>query len=587
MNNHSLRTDRTLLTIAMLAVLGARSLAALPCDPGGRGRVLVVERQAAVGQIPEYAVGEGTTYSIRCAPANAHILWFSTQNGAPTGEDHADYGQLTDGNGYWSAAGGAWAATNLGHWTKTASIEGIDLTVAFDVTPSLMVDGAIDSISLPTYTIGQAPTYTVTGAPPNAPIYWSSTRNGNDTGEDFLSYGQTTDGAGNWSTTGGAWSAGMEGRWVKTASFGSPSSAAPHASMIFQVISSCDLFPAAGGAAAANSFSAHVGTYDWPINRCLIDDGANKLAAIGGHVIHLLFNARCNPQESLVDVLNAPEYQAVFNNPYLTTYVLTVVDRTACADNARSYIDPGLDFSGVVADYKSLAMQLYSRYHGTGKTFILSNWEGDNVVYCGAAYGYATDQNFHDACDANYPVLYKGIADRDAGMNGFIAWLKARQQGVQQGRDASAGSTDGVQVAYAVEFNIVNALQNQGLRNVLSEVQLQGIPHDFLSYSAYESTNISAAQLQTDLQSRNIDPATLIIGEFGYSERDSSPQCVRRRTDDVINTALALGVPYIFNWALFDNAEFGIYDFAGQGHSLSSYFETRLPGNSYQPESCP
>jgi hypothetical protein len=580
-NTKHLRIRLAVLTAAMLAGLGARSLAALPCDRP----VLVVERQQAVGDIPAYAVGDSTIYSIRCAPANAHILWSSTLNTLPTGEDHFDYGQMTDGSGYWSAAGGAWTSAQLGRWTKTASINGVDLTVAFDVTPRLTVNDAIDSIGLPTHTVGQSPTYTVTGAPPNAKIYWSSQRNRQDTGEDFFFYNQFTDGAGNWSAIGGAWSAGMEGEWVKTAYFGSPSFDAPHAAVTFQVIASCDLFPAAGGAAGSNSFSAHVGSYDWPVNRCLIDDGANKLAAIGGHVMHLLFNARCNPQESLVDVLNAPEYQAAFNNPYLTTYVLTVVDRTACANNGRAYIDPGLDFSGVVADYRDLTVQLYSRYHGTGKTFIVSNWEGDNIVYCGYAYGYATNQNFQDACDANYPVLYKGVADRDAGMNGFLAWIRARQQGVQQGRDASAGFTDNVQVAYAVEFNIVNALQNGGFRNVLSEAQ--NVSHDFLSYSAYESTNVSADQLRTDLQNRNIDPTKLIIGEFGYSEHGNSPQCVRRRTDDVINTALSLGVAYIFNWLLFDNADFGIYDFAGQGHSLASYFETRLPGNSYQPESCP
>jgi hypothetical protein len=82
---------------------------------------------------------------------------------------------------------------------------------------------------------------------------------------------------------------------------------------------------------------------------------------------------------------------------------------------------------------------------------------------------------------------------------------------------------------------------------------------------------------------------TLPTGEdhFDYGQMTDGSGCVRRRTDDVINTALSLGVPYIFNWLLFDNADFGIYDFAGQGHSLASYFETRLPGNSYQPESCP
>lgn len=68
--------------------------------------------------------------------------------------------------------------------------------------------------------VGKAPTYTITGAAPNSDIYWSSKKNGQNTGEFDSYYGHKTDGDGNWSTTTGPWPAEHEGNWWKTVRVG-------------------------------------------------------------------------------------------------------------------------------------------------------------------------------------------------------------------------------------------------------------------------------------------------------------------------------------------------------------------------------
>ncbi len=85
--------DDPLILLAVGASLAARPASA--CEKAGQPFVLVVDRTVQVGVSSTYSVGDFTTYSINCAPANSAILWSSTLNGASTGEVNAYYGQTT------------------------------------------------------------------------------------------------------------------------------------------------------------------------------------------------------------------------------------------------------------------------------------------------------------------------------------------------------------------------------------------------------------------------------------------------------------------------------------------------------------
>jgi hypothetical protein len=84
--------------------------------------------------------------------------------------------------------------------------------------------GATLAMDKTSYLVGEAPLYTVTGAPPNSPIYWSSTRNGVSTGETNVFYGHYTDEDGGFTAYGGAWRDIDPGTWTKTVSIGGQTS---------------------------------------------------------------------------------------------------------------------------------------------------------------------------------------------------------------------------------------------------------------------------------------------------------------------------------------------------------------------------
>jgi Peptidase family M23 len=168
-----------------------------------------------------YRAGESPLYTVEDAPPDARLYWTSTRNGVPTGEVEAFYGHHADANGNWSGYGGPWSGADAGTWTKTISIddpEVVESTVEFTVTA--VAEAPTLSMDKSTYLVGEAPLYTVRNAAPDAPIYWSSTRNGVSTGESNAFYGHYTDADGNFTAYGGTWQDTHTGTWTKTVSIG-------------------------------------------------------------------------------------------------------------------------------------------------------------------------------------------------------------------------------------------------------------------------------------------------------------------------------------------------------------------------------
>jgi hypothetical protein len=184
------------------------------CFYASRTRVSVNKSNFAVGDLAQYFVTGAEPFS--------GIHWSSTFNGVDTGED-TFYGHVTDANGNWSGYGGAWTGGQVGNWTKTIRVDGGEATVAFSVSsgPAQSTTLTMDKTS---YLVGETPLYTVRNAPPNSPVYWSSTVGGNPTGEVRAFYGHYTDSGGNWSGYGGTWTDANVGVWTKTVDIGSQSS---------------------------------------------------------------------------------------------------------------------------------------------------------------------------------------------------------------------------------------------------------------------------------------------------------------------------------------------------------------------------
>jgi len=474
--------------------------------------------------------------------------------------------------------------------------------------------------------------YVIKGAPSNSTILWSSWKDGVSTGEVDASYGQRTDSFGNWAATAGPWTENLIGAWKKQARVGGQTY-----TVTFQV-----------QPRPLSDFASKVGQYFWtpPQGSPLtIDYAADRISQLGGRTMHVAFFTRCiqqgpqqTPQTLLQRAQMADAVQA-FGHPNIKAYVLTTYGASGCGFAGRTFFDPKIYPTvapSIEQDYKELTLHLYQSYQGSGKRFVVSTWEGDNVLHCGSAYLYANNMRiapgtdgiardaygspmpkdpndpagrsipFRDYCDAIYPRL--GIDNVNEGHEGYRLWLEARQRGIRQGRDeAAARGYAGVEVYHAPEINAVNLLEHPlaadgqrlmengqpaRLKSILRDVlpNLQN-GFDFISYSAYETTNLkSPDESMESLRNRVvrdldtirqvIGTRNVIIGEFGYARNSGinpdglTDDQVVKCTESVMNAALDWGVAAIFTWQMFDD-HWGTFDSQGNLLPLGDYFRQR------------
>jgi hypothetical protein len=236
-----------------------------------------------------------------------------------------------------------------------------------------------------------------------------------------------------------------------------------------------------------------------------------------------------------------------------------------------------------VKEYSDLTLYLYETYRHTHKRFIVSNWESDNEVYCGAAYAYVMDPAFRVSCNARYQSAYEGNRSPDDSIRGLILWFQSRQQGIEEGRNRALNrGIGGKRVYLAPEFCVVRALRDAGFKSVLYDV-LPFVIFDYVSYSSYESINQAEPEkaLLADLNTIQdvVGSSAIILGEVGFARSAWTTEGAVVRTDRVINAAVSWGVPYVFQWNMYDqNAmdDFGICDIAGQPTALAEYYKQRL-----------
>ena len=199
------------------------------------------------------------------------------------------------------------------------------------------------------------------------------------------------------------------------------------------------------------------------------------------------------------------------------------------------------------AEYRQayeLTAQLLTVYSGTGKTFYLGHWEGDNMLR--SDIGAAGDR------DMEKPVRVQG----------FVDWLKIRQKAVDDAKRDTPHRE--VQVWHYTEVNhpTISLLED---RPTLANRVLPHVAVDFVSYSAYDSQHDPKLLRDTldYLQSKLVKKAGLpekrgFIGECGFPTwKDGREENTSRQQRDkslrVIRTALEWGCPFILYWELYNN----------------------------------
>jgi hypothetical protein len=326
----------------------------------------------------------------------------------------------------------------------------------------------------------------------------------------------------------------------------------------------CTTFGCGGGhigsaaVSAPSKFTAgiaHVaGDYGFTQNNFLVE-GAQKISQLGSDSIFVYLTPwfrtqypdkssanwpAANPT-SVAQLAKTGPYDQVFKLPFktivLTTYTFANADRIAGI--AQSTQRQGAEKK----EFYQLAKYLYSRFSGSGKTFILKNWEGDWVAMGGQGVisGNAPANNIHD----------------------MIAWLKARQAGVSKARNEANDSS--VQVLNGAEVNRVLDYARQGLTRVINAV-IPEVGADMVTYSSYDSTaignDVGSVQkafkqaLQT-IDKLAPDPVRLgkrriLVSEYGLYENQLSGG-TSWRSKAILSTASNAGIYGAFLWNLYDN----------------------------------
>jgi hypothetical protein len=307
------------------------------------------------------------------------------------------------------------------------------------------------------------------------------------------------------------------------------------------------LVPVVAGAVPARDIigvTHAAGKYNFT-DQDFLNEGADQLLALGTRVIKVWFDPNATPlypynsewgepPEDLAGLARHPFYRALFRKPF-TTYILVLGRRVPINDFTDGMTREEIEIER--EQVQGLARHLLTTYAGTGKTFILQNWEGDHLLRRGLAAGEVPDRK---------------------RVRGMAAWLNARQSGVVRARREVPPR--GVTVAHAVEANLLrDALA--GKVTVTNDV----IPltrADLYSYSSWD-VDFDPAELVRALDhlaakapdsalygSRNV-----YLGEYGAAkdqvdgDEEERAEAIRRLTE----AALGWGARWVVYWQLYCN----------------------------------
>ena len=322
------------------------------------------------------------------------------------------------------------------------------------------------------------------------------------------------------------------------------------------------LFGSTAGAAATSLRDrigvAHAGgKYTLDDERDYLNEGAHRIRyGLGSRVIKLwltrkpaslyTFNSPwwidAPLSADLTTVAHHMYYRQVFSMPF-STFILVV--------DAPDHVWFGNGMRAEEEHAEERAMYeltrfLMERYAGSGKTFILQNWEADWLLRLGVSH---SDEPSRLAID------------------GMIRWLNARQRGVERARQELA-HLSGVTVKHAVEVNHLLRAKHEPWRVSVTNDVLPSVNADMYSYSAWEASSAAMlGEMLTYLDAQTAGSGNIYVGEFGAAENDGDDHL--KRIAALTKGALEWGAAYIIYWQLYCN-EFAFETRASQGRLRNS-----------------
>lgn len=191
-----------------------------------------------------------------------------------------------------------------------------------------------------------------------------------------------------------------------------------------------------------------------------------------------------------------------------------------------------------------LASYLLTEYSGTGKTFMIGNWEGDWLLHG------------------------VGNRDKDPGdekIRAMKEWFVLRQTAIDDAKRKVAHKD--VNLFYYVEVN----LAEKGMRGerCITESILEEVNPDLVSYSSYEAIKKHAnyASLKSHVGevmnyiASKLTPkagipfdSRVFIGEYGYQVGEKNTEEMQfAQTKELMLVSLELNLPFALHWELYNN----------------------------------
>jgi hypothetical protein len=240
------------------------------------------------------------------------------------------------------------------------------------------------------------------------------------------------------------------------------------------------------------------------------------------------------PPESIAAYLACAAGSAAYQNAFneagsAAPIILTTMDAASQGDwgERASYLDDGWQViyrQRVYNEYKELARVLYTSQTGKGgRTFVVANWEGDNLLYCGAPSAYLHGRPVD--CGSTLPPH---STDFGTETDALRRWFQTRHDAiVDAAAEYGAGSPD-VHVYDGIEFNSYNFIHDcEGQLPCPVTAPPYDVLHSIIPvvkpayalYSAWETTehgrvDEDLAGLATYLNGLPVPPIK-VLGEFG------------------------------------------------------------------------
>lgn len=200
---------------------------------------------------------------------------------------------------------------------------------------------------------------------------------------------------------------------------------------------------------------------------------------------------------------------------------------------------------------------LLKEYNGSGKTFLIGNWEGDWLLH---------------------PNYNRNFTPTKEHIDNMTKWFQIRQQAIDDAKKQS--STKNVEIYYYVEVNLVL----KGLKGeaCIAQSILPNVNVDLVSYSSYEAIkNRTYAEKKEQLQKvfdyleKQLQPKPglpfsrrVYIGEYGYHAKASDPESFKKQYEEIreiMKISLELNLPFALHWQMYNNE----YEPTGESKQMS------------------